>query len=188
MIFKEHYDLKGKHAILSPSNYHWLGYDDNKMVQTYLNQLAVKKGTELHELAQKLIQMRIKLPKNKETLSMYVNDAIGFRMTPEQPLYFSPRCFGTADAICFRKNFLRIHDLKTGATPASLKQLECYAALFCLEYGKKPSDIDIECRIYQSGQVIVHTPDPNDIAYSMDTIVRFDKIITDIDSENYMEE
>ena len=63
----------------------------------------------------------------------------------------------------FRKNFLRIHDLKTGVTQTSMHQLEVYAALFCLEYNFKPENIKIELRLYQSEQVIVHVPPPEDI-------------------------
>jgi len=111
---------------------------------------------------------------------MYVNDAIGFKMTPEQPLYYSENCFGTADAICFKNNILRIHDLKTGETLASPRQLEVYTSLFCLEYNIKPLSIDIELRIYQSDEVIVHIPSKEDICYIMDRIITFDKRIDKI--------
>ena len=69
-------------------------------------------------------------------------------MTPEQILFYSDNCFGTADAIAFRGDLLRIHDLKTGAIPAHMEQLEVYAALFCLEYKIKPADIRMELRLY----------------------------------------
>ena len=59
----------------------------------------------------------------------------------EQALYYSDNCFGTADAISFKKNFLRIHDLKTGVTPGSMKQLLIYASMFCLEYNFLPIQI-----------------------------------------------
>jgi len=108
---------------------------------------------------------------------MYVNDAIGFKMTTEQPLYFSENCFGTADAISFRQNVLRIHDLKTGETKASMRQLEVYTALFCLEYNVKPSNIDIELRLYQSDEILIHHPLSEDILYIMDKIIVFDKQI-----------
>ena len=114
---------------------------------------------------------------------MYVNDAIGYRMTPEQVLFYSENCFGTADAIVFKKDFLRIHDLKTGVTPSSIKQLEVYAALFCLEYSKNPNNIRIELRIYQNDEVIVHEPHPEDILYIMDKIISFDKRIEKIKLE-----
>jgi hypothetical protein len=110
-------------------------------------------------------------------LNLYVNDAIGYKMITEQPLYYSENCFGTADAISFRDNFLRIHDLKTGDSPASIRQLEVYTALFCLEYGIKPSTIKIELRLYQSDEVLVHEPPAEDIMYIMDKIIIFDKQI-----------
>lgn len=118
-----------------------------------------------------------KLPKSQKTLNMYVNDAIGFKMKPEQVLYYSDNCFGTADAIVFRNNLLRIHDLKTGVTRAHMEQLEIYAALFCLEYNKKPSDIDMELRIYQNNEILVHNPTVEDILPIMDKIITFDKLI-----------
>ena len=108
---------------------------------------------------------------------MYVNDAIGFKMTPEQILYYSPNCFGTADAIIFRNDVLRIHDLKTGETPAKMEQLMIYAALFCLEYGIKPNEISMELRIYQNDEVVCHNATVEDIFPIMDRIVTFDKII-----------
>jgi hypothetical protein len=114
---------------------------------------------------------------------MYVNDAIGFRMTPEQPLFYSENCFGTADAICFRNKLLRIHDYKSGVTPARMEQLEIYAALFCLEYRVKPSDIDIELRIYQLDEILHHKPTAEDIVPIMDKIITFDKLITKIKAE-----
>ena len=114
---------------------------------------------------------------------MYVNDAIGFQMTPEQPLYYSDNCFGTADAICFRNNLLRIHDLKSGVTPAHMEQLMIYAALFCLEYSVDPNKIDIELRIYQSDEVNVFNPDPIDILAIMDKIIFFDKRLSQIQDE-----
>ena len=114
---------------------------------------------------------------------MYVNDAIGFRMIPEQILFYSDNCFGTADAISFRNNSLRIHDLKTGATPAKMEQLMIYTALFCLEYKYKPSEIDIELRIYQNDDFTYFNPTPEHIVPIMDKIVTFDKIIDRIKYE-----
>ena len=108
---------------------------------------------------------------------MYVNDAIGYLMTPEQVLYYSENCFGTADAICFRNNLLRIHDLKTGVTPTHMEQLIIYAALFCLEYKIKPVDINFELRIYQNDEKIIFNPTVEDILPIMDKIVTADKII-----------
>jgi len=183
MNFNKHSNLEGQHAFLSPSNYHWINYDEQKLSDVYLKHLATLKGTELHDFACKAIRLGIKMPKSQKTLSLYINDAIGFKMTPEQPLYYSDNCFGTADSISFRQNFLRIHDLKSGETPASMHQLEVYAALFCLEYHISPSDIQIELRLYQTDKVLTHNPDPNYIRSLMDKIILFDKRIEKIKSE-----
>ena len=127
--------------------------------------------------------MGVKLPKSKKTLNMYVNDALGFDMTPEQVLYYSDNCFGTADAISFRKNMLRIHDLKTGSVPAHMEQLMIYAALFCLEYKTRPSTIDMELRIYQSDDIVVYNPSSEEIDSIIQKIIAFDKLINRIESE-----
>lgn len=178
MIFNNHYSLEGKHAFLGASKYHWINYDEDKIVDSYNKFQATMKGTVLHDFAAQCIQLGQKLPKSRKTLNMYVNDAIGFKMEAEQVLYYSDNCFGTADAILFRNNTLRIHDLKTGVTKAHMEQLMIYAALFCLEYKKKPGDIEIELRIYQSNEIIVYNPTAEDILPIMDKIVSFDKVLT----------
>ena len=116
-------------------------------------------------------------------MALYVNDAIGYRMSPEQILYYSDNCFGTADAISFKRNKLRVHDLKTGVTPTSEHQLEVYAALFCLEYRFKPFDISIELRIYQNDEVRVYEGDPDQVTHIMDKIVTLDKRLTVLRAE-----
>lgn len=177
MNFNKHCSLEGKHAFLGASKYHWINYDADKLVDSYTKFQATLNGTILHDFACQCITLGQKLPKSQKTLNMYVNDAIGFKMKPEQVLYYSDNCFGTADAIIFRNNLLRIHDLKTGVTRAHMEQLEIYAALFCLEYNKKPSDIDMELRIYQNNEILVHNPTVEDILPIMDKIITFDKII-----------
>lgn len=183
MNWNDHSKLKGEHAFLSASKHSWINYDIEKLRTTYINHQAAIKGTELHDFACKCIELNQKLPRSKKTLNLYVNDAIGFRMTPEQVLYFSSNVFGTADAISFRNNELRIHDLKTGISPVSMHQLEIYAALFCLEYGEDPNKIDMELRIYQSNEVLVHNPNPDEIFDIMEKIILFDKEIEKIKSE-----
>ena len=180
MNFNEHSMLEGKHAFLGASKYQWINYSSEKIADAYSNFLLVQKGTELHEFAAKCIKLGQKLRSSKKTLNMYVNDAIGFKMTPEQILYFSQNCFGTADAISFRNNMLRIHDLKTGMTTAHMEQLKIYAALFCLEYNHKPADIDIELRIYQNDEIVFLNPTSEEILSIMDKIIVFDKIINKI--------
>lgn len=184
MNFKNHSELAGQHAFLGASKYHWINYDEEKLADSYLKFLAVQRGTELHAFAYECIRLGIRLPKIKKALNSYVNDAIGFRMTPEQTLYYSDNSFGTADTISFRDNILRIHDLKTGVSPTSMNQLLVYSALFCLEYSIKPSDIKIELRIYQSDNMEIHIPDSESISRIMDKIILFDKKIEKIKSED----
>lgn len=177
MNFNNHSNLKGLHAFLGASKYAWLNYDEEKLALVYKNMQAQELGTRLHEFAANCIDLGINLPEENKTLNLYVNDAIGYRMIPEQVLYYSDNCFGTADAISYRRKFLRIHDLKTGKTPAHMDQLHIYAALFCLEYHMKPTEIGIETRIYQNDEVLVESPDPDVIVHIMDKIKTFDKCI-----------
>ncbi len=183
MLFNNHSNLAGRHAFLSASKYHWTNYDDEKLDGVYRRALAAQKGTELHNFASEAIRLGIKLPRTPKTLNSYVNDAIGFRMTPEQILYYSDNAFGTADAISFRKGMLRIHDLKTGVIAANVRQLEIYMALFCLEYGMKPAQIEAELRLYQNDEIEIFEPDPDDITHIMDKIVTFDRRIDQIRME-----
>lgn len=182
MNFNNHSKLSGCHAFLSASQFHWIRYSDDKIVDRYNKQLAVKKGTELHDFASKCIELGQKLPKSKKTLNSFVNDAIGYRMESEQVLFYSENCFGTADAISFneKERFLRIHDLKTGVNPAHFEQLMIYAAMFCLEYGYKSEELSIELRLYQNDEILILEPEAHDISVIMDTIKRFDKIINSV--------
>lgn len=180
MNFIKHSNLEGQHAFLGASKYHWINYSDDKVAESYMKFLATQKGTILHAFAAQCIMLGQKLPKSKKTLNMYVNDAIGYKMTPEQILYYSDNCFGTADAISFRDGLLRIHDLKTGVIPARIEQLEIYAALFCLEYKIKPGEIGMELRIYQNDEILYHEPTAEDIAPIIDRIITSDKIINRI--------
>lgn len=207
MIFEQHDKLKGKHAFLSPSQPHWLNYSDDQLYQRYISGYSQAMGTSLHALAETLIANGLKLKKGdkltvlshllsdgipREVIDMdriynnfmtYVNDGVGFRLTPEQILYYSDTCFGTADCISFKNNFLRIHDYKSGTTPAKMEQLMIYAALFCLEYKVKPGEIKTELRIYQNDEIIICNPTAEDILPIMDVIIRFSKRI-----EEYSEE
>lgn len=168
----------GSHAFLSPSQYHWINYDDDKIVNTYHNYQQKEIGTRLHAFAAEAIDLGFRL-KGRSTMAMFVNDAIGFHMYPEVLLFYSEYCFGTTDAISFdeKTNMLRIHDLKTGITPAHMEQLRVYMALFCLKYDHKPQNIKSELRIYQSNNIETEIPDPHEINDIMKTIIRFDKIL-----------
>lgn len=188
MAFNKHIKLEGLHAPFSPSQPHWLRYDDEKTIEVYRNKKAAEMGTRLHQWVKDTIDLGIKQPRSAKTIYAYVNDAIGYKMDTEVVLFYSERFFGTTDAISFRKGpngrmMLRIHDLKTGKTPVHMEQLEVYAALFCLEYDVRPGDIDMELRIYQNDTVIYHAPTAEDIAPIMDKIVHLDKMLKKLETE-----
>lgn len=183
MHFNTHSGLEGAHAFLSASKYHWVNYDDAKMANAFITWQAAQRGTELHEFAKRCIELKQKLPRTQKTLNMYVNDGIGYRMTPEQVLFYSDNCFGTADTISFKSGKLRIHDLKTGVSHASMMQLSIYAALFCLEYRMKPGEISYELRIYQNDDVQIYIPEVDEIAHIIDRIITFDKLISRLREE-----
>ena len=201
----------GAHAILSPSKSSWTNYTDkDKLFDLVCSSYAQEIGTLLHQLASVAIKYQVKIPKIAArpiillyllahniprgiidadkyvpNFCAYVNDAIGFDMTPEQPLKFSNNAFGTADAIRFneKKMHLRIHDYKSGITKPCLRQLEVYAAYFCLEYHIKPKDLTFELRIYWQNEVIVGNPTAADILPLIDRIQDYDNFIKSLKGE-----
>ena len=207
MNFFNHNELKGKHALLAPSQPYWLEYNEEKLFQKMVSSSAQAMGTSLHELAETLIKHGVKLKKTDRNVVLvhllkdniprpaidldrlynnfmnYVNDAIGFKMTPEVPLFYSEYCFGTADAISFRNNLLRIHDYKSGTTNPKMEQLMVYAALFCLEYKYKPGEIQMELNIYHNDVIINHNPTADEIAPIMDIIVSHDRYYRELNGE-----
>lgn len=180
-------DLKDRHARLSASNYSWVNYDEEQMVNSFFTWEAAARGTRRHALAHDLIREREKLPDVPKTLNMYVNDCIGWQMTPEQPLRPFPNsdnAFGTADALSFRENVLRISDYKSGVTPCKITQLEVYAAYFCLEYQMKPFELDaIELRIYQNDEIAEYKGDPVAIMLIINKAVAFNNLINKLREE-----
>lgn len=187
MIFTKHSNLIDQHAFLSPSKHYWIHYDPDKLSKTYINHMAVELGVKYHKIASELVQMGIRLLTEKTAIGQYVNDCIEDGMTTEQPLYYSDNCFGTADAISFENNYLKIYDLKTGSSPVSIEQLRIYAALFCLEYSYNPHSIKIELRIYQKDKpVLIEMSDPDVICNIMDQIEVCDEIINNIKQSGEM--
>lgn len=183
MIFNTHSDLAGEHAFLSASKYQWLNYDDDKILRMLSTHQAAARGSRLHAIAHECINLGVKISSPK-TLKLYVQDGIGWKMTTEQVLYYSPYAYGTADTIAFRRRVLRISDLKTGWTATSEKQLEIYSALFCLEYEENPFDIETQLRIYQNDDVRLYIADPDDIMHHMQKIIYFDKLIREYRMED----
>lgn len=208
MIWHDHSDWRfGEHSFLSPSKKSWVNYDDETLIKNYKTYMtATVLGTTVHELASEFISERYKLLKsdwnivnwelikagipkyaiNKElifeNLRMFVNDSINSDMRSEEKLVYSAHAFGTADAIQLTGNTLFIFDLKTGATPASLDQLISYAALFCLEYNFKPSDISYDLRIYQFNSIITDPAINSDIIDErMRNIVHKDNLLKQVD-------
>jgi hypothetical protein len=210
MQFNKHYDLEGKHAVLSASSWRWVNDDIDLLTKRLCGQYAQYIGTILHEIACKHIKYRTKMNKYDKknvmlellargvpdivldaidfdamfaNLVTYVNDGVGFRMEPEVVLFYSKNFFGTADCIKFieSESLLRIHDYKSGTTPAHIEQLMIYAALFCLEYHIKPSNIQIELKIYQSNEILHHEPEADEILPIMDKIVSFDKFLNRVE-------
>lgn len=187
MRFNNYSNLSGTHAQLSPSNPSWINYDLDKLDSVVTSSFAARRGTQLHDLAQQLIDLKVKLPDTQATLNSYVNDCIGFGMRTEQILYYSKNCYGHADAVNFfpKQKMLRIFDLKTGVIPGKIQQLEVYASLFCLEYNMKPAEIEIELRIYQNDMVRIEEGDPLELTRIMSQIVTFDQRIDDLRMEAY---
>lgn len=185
--FNTHPKLEGTHAVLSPSNPAWLRYTTERLVERLSTIRAAALGSELHETAARNIKRRIRLLPHDEwpVLDLYVNDAIEYNMLPEQMLFYSVNCYGTADAIGFQEyigheqydGFLRIHDLKTGSSKVTMDQLYIYAGLFCREYGFKPFRIDGELRIYQGDQVISTELDRTYLSFVYDRIKWGDETI-----------
>lgn len=183
MDFNRHFNLTGKHAKLAPSQGAWLRYDFDHMLKRLRTMAAAQRGSDMHALACEAIRLRVKF-QGRTTIAAYVNDAIGYKMTPEQVLYATEHCFGTADAIGLTHDkkldrwVLRIFDLKTGESPVKVDQLVIYAAIFCIEYGFKPFDLLYDLRIYQMNQIISYDEvTPEDVAMAMDKIHSLSRFI-----------
>jgi hypothetical protein len=182
--FRKHSHLEGQHAFLSPSSYHWINYDEEKLKFRYKTLRAALEGIEQHRYAAICIEEGIVQDNETSTVGLYINQCIQYKMSPEVVLFYSPNAFGTVDAIAYRYRILRISDLKTGVTRVSEHQLEVYAALFCLEYEIDPFSMrEIELRLYQDGQCRVYIGDPYFIKGIMDKIMKFDEILNRLREE-----
>jgi len=178
--FKSHPHLEGSHAVLSPSNYHWLRYTEDKLIERLHTLEAAERGTRLHAWASEAIKLGRYQPRDGDILCAYINDALDLGLVPEQLLFYSPWCYGTADTIGFdpEEQFLQIHDYKSGTSRSSVDQLYVYAALFCLEYEYRPFEINGRLRIYQGEEIREYEIDQGYLASVCDTIVSFDEVVT----------
>lgn len=207
MIWHDHSKLSGTHAFLSASQSSWRRKDAEALIEAKKNSYSQAIGTMMHAYAADCIKFREKLRKTDmrgvkfdlmrkgipeyaidisriyPTFMNYVNDAIGYGLDPEIVLYYSNECYGTADAINLDGKILRIHDLKTGVTPAKMDQLLIYAGLFYLEYGMKPEKISSELRIYQMDEVLVYEPEADEVREVMDDIEEKVRVLRSLDQE-----
>ena len=185
MSYQYSFDRLPDHAIFSPSQPSWLNYTEEQTIERYRKAQATEMGTRLHEWAAETISLNIRQSRTRKTLNMFINDAIGFHMIPEDDrthatrFVYSEFFFGTCDAYCYNHGILRIHDLKTGKGPVHPEQLEIYAALFYLQEKLDPYKNQTILRIYQNDDVVEWEPDPERIKGIMDLIVDRDKILRD---------
>lgn len=211
MNFNQHSELRGRHAVFAPSVPYWMNDNEEEAIQRYCSSFATSVGTALHSLAEDHIKYSVKMTRFDkkyvpltllkakvpasvvdrlpvddlfDNLMPYVNDSIGFRMTPEVVLYYSDIFFGTTDAIHFdeRERLLRINDFKSGSSPAKMDQLIGYDALFRLEYCPllriRPEEIRSELRIYQFGEVRLCEPESDEVISVMNHIKALDKTMS----------
>lgn len=203
MNWNDHSKLEGSHACFSASQPSWLNYSQEDVIHRYCTSYSTEIGTVLHDLARRLILYKIKLKKNDYNVALtelvskgipkkvinldeiwpnfctYVNQAIELKMDPEVVLYYSPYCYGTADAISYSHDTLRIHDLKTGTGKVHPEQLLIYSALACLEYNIDPNNTEIILQIYQTGNDIMSiNPPASTIVEVGNKIIEVNKIMT----------
>lgn len=141
-----------KHAVFSPSEKYWVNYDRARIIQRYDQVIAIERGTALHELAAKCIDLKIHLDPCEGVIATYVSDCISYKMDTEVELVFTNEINGTADAIRYDResNTLYVFDLKTGSTKASLVQVMIYAALWCCVHNRDPLTLSYDLRIYHN--------------------------------------
>lgn len=179
MRWNKHSRLEGEHAFPSPSSYHWINYSPERLAERWITSRSAMSGTQQHDYACRQI-LAGRLSTFPGTLGMFINDAIELKLTPEQPLFYSENCFGTADAIGFRYRKLIVGDLKTGISKPSVHQLEVYDALFCLEYEVDPRAIKHELRIYWQNECHIFEADPEEIWTIMEKIQESDRLINQL--------
>ena len=94
MRFKKHFHLEGQHEFLSPSVYHWINYDEERLEFRYKLSRAAIEGMEQHRYAAIAIEEREIQDDETTTVGMYINQCIQYHMHPEVVLYFSLTLLG----------------------------------------------------------------------------------------------
>lgn len=69
MNFNKHSELKGQHALFSPSQSSWLRYDEDKIRDRIRNQYRTALGTELHEYVAQQITLNHKVTNLRSVVS-----------------------------------------------------------------------------------------------------------------------
>lgn len=174
----DHPEIKDLHAPFSPSQFRWLYYDKDKLLDFWKNRNAQQIGTEVHAFAAEQLRQEYyfrehNLPysnrhSHRDIFSLFINHSIDNLMQPEVAVKYSDICWGHADSLAFnvKKKTLYINDLKTGKHPAPMDQLEIYAAIFYAEYSpilQYKYHIDLrdcknELRIFQNNEILFEEP------------------------------
>ena len=69
MNFNKHLELRGQHALFSPSQSSWLRYDDDKIRDRIRNQYRTALGTEMHEYVAQQIVLNHKITNIRSVVS-----------------------------------------------------------------------------------------------------------------------
>ena len=175
--------LKGQHALLSPSNYHWINYDKEKLLKVLYNQKMKERGTKLHEFASEAINLK-RYQAGNDNVSQFVNDCIDMKMHSEEVVYATEYAFGTADAINEVNDVIYIFDLKTGEHKAKFTQLYLYAAFYCIMNDINPISKKYVFRIYQYEEYEQLEGDPLEVKRLMELTIEDSDVVKAIEEEN----
>lgn len=69
MNFNKHSELRGQHALFSPSQNSWLRYDDEQLEARIRNQYRTALGTELHDFVASQIQLSHKVTNTRNLMT-----------------------------------------------------------------------------------------------------------------------
>src|SRR3954471_9682483 len=78
--WNKHSHLEGQHAFLSPSSYHWINYDEEKLRGRYKQLRAALERVEQHRYAAICIDEKIVQDDERTTVGLYINQCIQYKM------------------------------------------------------------------------------------------------------------